>query len=501
MRIIRLDVTNNEYIGDIKEEQIISAKLYEEINGEHSLTLVTTQGLSKNERLIFEFHGKWHEYTIVGAEVEHTSGTVAIGTYYCVWSMQTDLSSFLVSLMPGVGSRVTASSALTSLLSTQTRWNVGSVDVATSAGASMYDRSAWDALATLIENWGGEVSDTIVVDESGVTDRLVNLNEHIGSDSPKHRFDFGFDTISVKRTSDDRLYYNRISPRGKGEAAEGGGYGRKVTIASVNSGKDYIEDVFYDSKNIRIKNPDGSIIYPTLKIENGKCVYAAQLKTWAANVSKDYFKWNVTYTVEVRRENMGDGGTFAELQLGDNVHVYDSVIFSYPLTLRILAVEWDLLNDAKSRLQIGSTKKSIASKFANLGGSGGMNGTSYSNPSVSSAIGGVEPVSTSGINTPTGENTNICSLSLPAGVWMLCGQVAFPVNATGRRAAKISTTSGDTASVISTVVQDAVSGALTRCSTSRCLSFAAQTTVYLIGYQTSGETLSCSGQFEATRIA
>ena len=130
-----------------------------------------------------------------------------------------------------------------------------------------------------------------------------------------------------------------------------------------------------------------------------------------------------------------------------------------------------------------------------------MNGTSYSNPSVSSAIGGVESVSTSGINTPTGENTNICSLSLPAGVWMLCGQVAFPVNATGRRAAKISTTSGDSASVISTVVQDAVTGALTRCSTSRCLSFATQTTVYLIGYQTSGETLSCSGQFEATRIA
>lgn len=512
MRILRFSKSSNAFLGEIQESQLISAKLREEINGEHSLALVTTQELSKGERLLFRFGTtslKTYEYVVAGVDEEHVIGSTVMRTYYCVWSLQEDLQSVMVSVMPGVGtgswasSGVTADAALKALLSTQTRWGIYDVDTLRYDRASMYDRTAWDALATFLETWGGEVREIISTNSNGsVKSREIAVYRHIGSTTPVYRFDFGRDTTSVKRSFPDAPLYCRITPRGKGEATENGGYGRKVTIASVNSGKNYLENTAVKYA-YRIKNPDGTYIYPTLKVENPDCETPTQLLEWARGVLEYYTTPQIVYTVDVKRVvDVNTAYTLMDrLRLGDVVQVSDDFFGSTPLKLesRIVAIEYNLLDERDVVYTIGSSKESISTKFATLGGSGG--GTSYSQPSVSSAIGGVEPVSTSGINTPTGENTNICSLSLPAGVWMLCGQVAFPVNATGRRAAKISTTSGDTANVISTVVQDAVSGALTRCSTSRCLSFAAQTTVYLIGYQTSNETLSCSGQFEATRIA
>lgn len=496
-------------VDEIPENEIISAKQHEEINGEHSLTLVTTHKIRKGYRLVFWLETrdgeKWYEYAIAGVDEEHYIGDTVIRTYYCPWSVQEDLQGMLISVMPGIQSPVSAQSALDSILaSTQGRWT-GESRVSGRRGASMYDRSAWDALSTFIETWGGEIDVEIEGDTRpgwGVVFRKVVHYDQIGKTEPQARFDFGGNVSSVRRTFSDAPMYSRMAPRGKGDATENGGYGRKITIASVNDGKDYLTR--YSNNFYPFIDPWMSPgIYPTLKVENSSCETPAQLKAWAESVLEAYCGVETTYTVEINRlAGIDDDefSTYRYLQLGDVVNVVDDSFGSEKIQIesRIVSIDRDLMDERNITYQISTSKKSIASKFSSLGG---MNGTSYSNPSVSSAIGGVEPVSTSSINVRDSENTNICSLSLPAGVWMLCGQVAFPVNATGRRAAKISTTSGDSANVISTVVQDAVTGALTRCSTSRCLSFATQTTVYLIGYQTSNETLSCSGQFEATRLA
>lgn len=510
---------DGKYIGEISDEKIISAVMHEEINGEHSLTLSTTKKLEKGYRLVFNRNikgqSKWYEFAVTGVDGEHSVGENAfdgkktvryakvVYTYYCVWSLQEDLQGVLVSVMPGVQSPVNSNVALSAILSTQSRWT-GSGYYSLRGGASMYDRSAWDALCTLVENWGGRLSASITVDPlKGVTSRTVSLIDPSVYTTVEYRFDFGANMSSITRSIEEGPRYCRISPRGKGERTEGGGYGRKITIASVNNGKDYLE---YSPAvpTSRIKNPDGSYIYPTLKVENSKCETPAELKEWAQSVLEEYCTPNIVYTVREHRASAvhRNDSRYERLGIGSIVQVVDSG-FDEDEPLRfesvIVSVDRDLLDDGNTVLQISSSKKNITTKFASPGGTGG--GANYATPSVSSSIGGVEPVTSSGVNAATGTNTDVCSLSLPAGVWMLSGQVGFPVNATGRRAAKISTVSGDTANVISTVVQDAVTGALTRCSTTRCLSFANQTTVYLIGYQTSGETLSCSGQFEATRIA
>lgn len=490
--------------SEIPDGEIISAVQHEEINGEHSLTLVTTRKIRKGYRINFRLETrngyKWYEYAVAGVDEEHYIGDTVIRTYYCPWSVQEDLQGILISAMPGVQSPVTAQSALDALLSSNGRWT-GESHVSGRRGASMYDRSAWDALSTFIETWGGEIDVDIEGDDNGdwgVEFRKIVHYDQIGSSEPQARFDFGGNVSSVRRTFSDAPLYSRMVPRGKGEKAEGGGYGRKITIASANDGKEYLQ---YSSRTF--VDPElWPSIEPTLKVENSNCETPAQLKAWAESVLDAYCGVETTYTVNINRLAGIDDDEFSayrNLQLGDVVQVVDDSFGGERLELesRIVAIDRDLLDERNITYQISTSKKSIASKFSSLGGSGG---TSYSNPSVSSAIGGVEPASTDSVNIAHYTNTNICSVSLSPGIWLITGRIRFETNTTGQRTAKISTVSADTSSVISTTMMPAFTGMWTHVTAIRCLSLASQTTVYLVGWQNSGATLECNGEMECTRI-
>lgn len=378
LRIFAYSRTNAP-ICEIQESQVVSAKLHEEINGEHSLALVTTQKLDKGCRLVFKTAGrggveKWHEYSIAGINGDHHIGGTVLYTYYCVWSVQEDLQGVMVSAMPGVQTPVAAQVALAAALSSQTRWAAGTSRVGTTGGASMYDRTAWDALSVLVENWGGEIAARLAVSPtSGVTARYVDLLPSVGENTTIYSFYFGSNVSSITRTVDDAPYYCRITPRGKGEQTEGGGYGRKVTIESVNGGDDCLT---YDGmlNEALLNNPDGTTLYPTLKIENSKCETPEELKAWAQSVIADYCTPKVSYTVDayraVREDGTDDG--YLDLQLGDNVYVVDEG-FEGGLRFesRIVAMDRDLLDERNNVVQISNAKQSISSKFANLGGSGG----------------------------------------------------------------------------------------------------------------------------------
>ena len=157
-------------VDEIPESEVISATQHEEINGEHSLTLVTTRKIRKGYRLVFWLEtpngAKWYEYSISGVDEEHYIGDTVIRTYYCPWSVQEDLQGLLISVMPGVQTPVSAQTALSAILAdAQGRWT-GVSYATTQGGASMYDRSAWDALSTFIETWGGEI-DVKIEGDSG----------------------------------------------------------------------------------------------------------------------------------------------------------------------------------------------------------------------------------------------------------------------------------------------------------------------------------------------
>lgn len=354
-------------LGELSENDVFEAVLREEINGEHSLTITTTQVLEKGIRLLYEDgRGKWREFAVAGVDAEHASGNRSIGTYYCVWSMQEDLQGVTVSVMPGVQNPTPAGAALTSLLSSQSRWGRGTITNTATGGASMYDRSAWEALSTLVEVWGGEVDATITIGtQTGVTGRLVDLYAKQGNQTAKRRFDFAHDLQSVKRTLPDTPLYCRISPRGAGEETDAGGHGRKITIESVNDGKDYLE---YSPMVDAAKLPDGSgYIYPTLIVENSDCKTSSDLMAWAQSALAEYCVPKVTYEIDVLQAGI-EGVDFTGVSLGDAVQVVDRKFSDEGIRIegRVRSITTDLLNERDMSIVIGDAVHSIASQFAKV---------------------------------------------------------------------------------------------------------------------------------------
>lgn len=354
-------------LGEVYPNDVMALVRTEEINGEHSLEITTTQVISKNERIIFQDgRGYWREYVVVGVDELHSSGKRPVGTYYCVWSLMPDMLGVTVSKMPGVQAEVSAGTALDAIISEQSLWTRGTVTQTTTGGASMYDMSGWKALDVLLNNWGGEIGTTIEVSPlTGVTKRSIDLYAQMGQAKPTRRFDFGSDLKSVKRTIPDEPYYCRISPRGKGEQTSEGGYGRKIRITEVNDGKDYLE--YTPMVDVAKLPADGGWQYPTLIVENSDMETPAELKEWAQGILEETLTPKATYEVDVVQAG-AEGFDFTGVSLGDVVQVVDRYFTEDGLRLegRVTSVTVDELNEHNVKVKIGYLGGSFADNFAKL---------------------------------------------------------------------------------------------------------------------------------------
>jgi len=369
MRRVMLFDNLGGHIGEIAHNDVLSMERRDEINGEHSLTITTTQVLTQGTRILYQDdRSVWREYVVVGVDEQHSSGKTVIGSYYCVWSMQVDMQGLTVSKMPGTQTPVTAGAALASLLEGQQRWTRGTVTHTATGGASMYDMSAWQALGVLVEVWGGEIDATIAVSSTdcAVTSRKIDLYSQQGTAEAKRRYDFGRDVNGITRSIEDSPIYCRISPRGKGEETEGGGYGRKIRITDVNDGKDYLE---YATMVDSAKLPDGSgYIYPTLIVENSECETPQELLTWAQGILEETLQPKVSYeidAVQAAREGVDVQG----VSLGDVVQVVDRYFNGddgLRVTGRIMSLVVDELSTKNVSVTIGSVSESLSVRFSNM---------------------------------------------------------------------------------------------------------------------------------------
>ena len=360
-RFILFDNLDNP-IGELNQKDILSLVRRESINGAHSLEIATVHVLQKGTRVVYkDERGIWREYVVAGVDEKHSAGRTVVGTYYCVWSAQNDLAGVSVSIMPGVQTPVTASSALTSILSTQSRWTRGTVTNTTYSGASMYDTNAWNALSILVKNWGGELDTTINISPLGyIVSREIDLYAQQGNDNAKRRFDFGADLRSITRKYDDAPFYCRISPRGKGEQTDSGGYGRKITIEDVNDGKDYLE--YTPMVNVcKIKSGSG-YIYPTLIVENSQCETPSDLLAWAQSVLESYCSPKVTYEIDVIQAAQ-EGVDVHGVSLGDAVHVVDRKFGANGVRVngRVVEMSVNELNGKEITVVIGSSESIFSS--------------------------------------------------------------------------------------------------------------------------------------------
>lgn len=352
-------------ICELAPADVFALESHEEINGEHSLTITTTFKLSQGNRILMQDdRGYWHEWVVYGIDQLHESGDRPIGTYYCTWSVQPDLMGTRISAMPGAQVSCPATDALTAVLGGTARWTKGTVTNTNTGGASMYDTDGWSAMSVMLETWGGEIVQKITVDGSGVVSRQIDYPLTQGDSTAKRRFDFGQDLNSVRRTYADGPLYCRITPRGKGDETDTGGYGRKITIEDVNGGLDYLENAAM-VPYAKLPDGNGGYEYPTLEVENSDCETPAELKAWAQSVLDEYTTPQVSYEVDVIQAAR-EGVDLQGVSLGDVVQIVDRKFEGIELSGRVVEVTKDEITGSNSTLVISSIGKTLSDRFSNL---------------------------------------------------------------------------------------------------------------------------------------
>lgn len=363
----------DSFVCEIDPTKVISLPYTNEINGEHSLTIETTQELHKTNRLLVQDSmGDWHEYVVLGITNTHKGGGGSvINEYYCTWSLQYDLSGTYidtqVGLVPGSGSiPVPAREGLAAALSGTERWTIGTVDVVVMSSASFYRRSGWDGIQQVIDRWGGEVGVTIGVTSDCVVTRQVNLLAHTGRSEATRRFDYGADVAGIKRTISDDVWPCRIVPLGRSVETEAGGYTRRPTIADANGGVVWLQDddmVPYT----RIPDGQGGWEYPTAIVKNDTYEEPADIKAWGLEHIHEYTMPIVSYEVDVKqyeRAGMNPHG----VSLGDETVVVDATFGSEGLRIqtRVTKIKGDMLDPTATKLTMGNNRTSLANQLGSI---------------------------------------------------------------------------------------------------------------------------------------
>lgn len=348
----------DSFLFELGESEVFSRVRVEEVNGEHSLDIDTTRQLQKEQRVLSQMpDGTWWEYVVSGVEESH-----GIGRYHCIWSLQHDLIGTTCTAQPR---NATALSALQSALSGTERWQAGTVQSDGSTHtASFWRKSAWDALSIFAKTWGGEIFAVANIEGDRIVSRVVNVR--MPSDGASRRFDYGYNVDGITRTVSEDPYPCRIIPLGKAQQTEEGGYGRKITIESVNDGIEWLEN---DTASLAVRMPDGlgGWEYPTAYVENGDCETPEELLAWGQSVLEDCTTPTVSYEADVLAyESSGSG--MSGVELGDGVQIVDLTFGSEPLRIqgRVLRIEADELDECNVRLEIGHLSKTLASAFTRI---------------------------------------------------------------------------------------------------------------------------------------
>jgi hypothetical protein len=156
-----------------------------------------------------------------------------------------------------------------------------------------------------------------------------------------------------------------------------------------------------------------------------------------------------------------------------------------------MIIDYDHNPAASYEQKLKSLKESVQMALNEVGGgykhNGGTLPGTLTLSSHSSQIGTVKQAYAEAKSVPSATNTNLTSLSLEAGTWVVTGGVRFPNNATGYRRMNITTSS---ASPNADVQLPALSGASTQLAYTLIVSPTSTTTYYLNCYHNAGSALS-----------
>ena len=316
---MRIDVYDRQdnYLHTIGTDELNGFVWTDELNGEDSVAISTTWPIGEGMRLIWKDRTNTvHEHVCQDPQAIRESGAV----YYTDTALNSICELFGDYIEDKRPYGYTYELALTVCLE-PTRWEVGTCDQGGTASRTFYHESVREGLAGIIETWGGELETLIVHDGASIVSRRVGVRAKRGNQSSAKRFTWTKDLVSVKRSVASDNPKTRVYGYGKGVETDGGGYGRRLTFADINGGKDYVEDA---EATAVWGHPDGNggVLPAVASYVNEQCEDAAQL----LQETKDYLDQvkepKVTYTASVI-DLYAFGRSWEGVGVGDDVAIID----------------------------------------------------------------------------------------------------------------------------------------------------------------------------------
>ena len=209
-----------------------------DLEGVDALAFETMDPVMKGDRLLWCDGGEWREHEVSSVSAS-TEGAVAVKAEGSVCELSGDYIE--QQYLSKAGAAQAFSSALAG-----TRW-VPEVEDGVDATVTcwLYHADVLSAVRKLAQMMGLELQPVIEVSELGVDRRVLHVTERIGGWRGA-RFDYGRNLLACRRTvlSDKvktALYgYGAGLPVYDDEGTWHGGYSRKLTLSSVNSGVNWV---------------------------------------------------------------------------------------------------------------------------------------------------------------------------------------------------------------------------------------------------------------------
>lgn len=240
--------------------------------------------------------------------------------------------------------------ALSKLLE-NTMWSVGSVSATNSADISFYHTDVFKGLLDLVDKYGIEYRTRIVMGDTGIRERFIDLAKTFGNNNGK-RFTYGKDLISIEREYSPRMVYTAMHGYGKG-IEKGDGYSRSITFESINGGKDYIADE--DARLIYGRSDGhGGRVHNHGRVDFSDCEEPAELIKLTRDALKAQLHPDVTYrvhAVDLKRY----GYDFEGVALGDEVLVIDKAFTpEIRVSSRVTEMTTSLTKPIEAEYQFGT---------------------------------------------------------------------------------------------------------------------------------------------------